>query len=260
MEQPSNKRDLIFPEEFTLIPPPESFSALCAGYSLSLDEAEIGSLARFLSLLIASNEVVNLTAITDNEAAWSRHIFDAMTLLPFFQDLSKGAKIADVGSGGGVPAIPLAIACPECEFTLIESTGKKGAFLMHAAKVLGLGNVRVLSERAEDVGQDFREHRGEYDIVTARAVGRIIVTAELTAALLKVGGMVLLTKGEKAEEELLEAKAALRMLGLSHAGTHETPTGRIVALEKVRPTPRTYPRRPGEPKRAPIGSAAARKG
>ena len=114
----------------------------------------------------------------------------------------------------------------------------------------------MLKARAEDVGQDHRTHRGRYDIVTARAVGRIIVTSELTAALAKVGGIVLLTKGEKAEQELEEAARAMEKLGLAHAGTQETPTGKIVALEKIAPTPRPYPRRAGEPKRAPIGSSS----
>lgn len=261
MEQPSNneRQGLAFPQEYPVLTRPETFLAQCEGYGLALEPGELNALSHFLSLLLASNAVVNLTSITDPDEAWSRHIFDSLSLLPVLSELGDDLKIADVGSGGGLPAIPLAITMPRSSFTLIESTGKKAAFLEHAASVLELGNVRVLKARAEDVGQEFRTHRGRYDIVTGRAVGRINVLAELTAPLAKVGGLVVLTKGEKAPEELDEARIALTTLGLAHAGTHETPTGRVVILEKVRATPRTYPRRAGEPKRSPIGSSGAEK-
>jgi 16S rRNA (guanine527-N7)-methyltransferase len=257
-----DERTLEFPREYPILAPTPGFRELCEGYGIELETGELERLARFLSLMLASNEVVNLTAMTEPAEAWQHHIFDSLSLLPFFQELSEGMAevgqrlaVADVGSGGGMPAIPLAIVLPDVDFTLIESTGKKTAFLSHAIAELELPNVRVLKARAEDVGQDFRTHREAYDLVTARAVGRIIVLSELTSALAKVGGMVLMTKGKKAEEELDEATLALKKLGLSHAGTHETPTGRLVALEKLEQTPRPYPRRPGEPKRAPIGSS-----
>jgi len=261
MEQQSNNepRELVFPSEYPVLTPPDAFLAMCEGYGLALEPSELNALSHFLSLMLASTSVVNLTSITDPESAWEKHIFDSLTLLPFLQECGTSAKIADVGSGGGVPAIPLAITNPRFDFTLIESTGKKAHFLSHAAAMLELGNVRVVNDRAEGVGQEFRTHRGRYDIVTARAVGRIIVLAELTAPLAKVGGLVVLTKGEKAAEELDEAALALKTVGLAHAGTHETPTGRVVVLEKTRPTPRPYPRRAGEPKRSPIGSSGSGK-
>jgi len=256
-----SRRAIEFPSEFPVITPTPGFLELCDRYGIALEPGETETLARFISLMLACNEVVNLTAIKDPDSAWERHVFDALSLLPFFEAFSEGTggklSVADVGSGGGVPAIPLAVVRPDCDFTLIESTGKKAAFLTHAIDRLRLPNVRVLKARAEDIGQDHRTHRGRYDIVTARAVGRIIVTSELTAALAKVGGMVLRTKGEKAAEELEEAAPAMEKLGLAHAGTRETPTGRIVALEKIAPTPRPYPRRAGEPKRTPIGSSSA---
>jgi len=261
MEQQSNKpkRELVFPSEYPVLTPPREFLERCDRYGLVLEPTEIDALARFLSLMLACNEVLNLTSITEPLAAWEKHIFDSLTLLPFMQESGKSAKVADIGSGGGVPAIPLAIVCPGFDFTLIETTGKKAQFLMHAALTLGLGNVRTVNSRAEDVGQEFRTHRAVYDIVTARAVGRINVLAELTAPLVKVGGLVVLTKGEKAQEELDEARLAMKTVGLAHAGTHETPTGRVVVLEKTRPTPRPYPRRAGEPKRSPIGSSSSEK-
>jgi 16S rRNA (guanine527-N7)-methyltransferase len=174
--------------------------------------------------------------------------------------------VIDVGSGGGLPGIPLAITRPDLTYTLLESTGKKADFLREAVKALGLGNVSVLAERAEVAAQDrgtrvsvgggsHREgaHRESYDLVIARAVGRLAMLAELTVPFAKVGGRVALVKGQQAEEELTEAAEALHLLKALHAGTLETPTGRIVVLNKGAATPRIYPRADGEPKRAPLG-------
>jgi 16S rRNA (guanine527-N7)-methyltransferase len=181
-----------------------------------------------------------------------------LTLLPLLAELPDGGRVGDVGSGGGVPALPLAIVLPRLRFECVESTGKKAAFIAAAATALGLPNVDVLNERAEDAGAFERRSRAEsrrdaYDAVTARAVGRIAVLAELTVPLAKVGGRVLMIKGAKADEELAEAKQALHMLHAAHAGTIETPTGRIVVIEKLRQSPRVYPRKPGTPKSQPLG-------
>ena len=226
------------------------------GVEFEADDVE--RLGLFLSMLMHANSVVNLTAIREPEAAWERHMLDALTLLPLFSDLPEGARVGDVGSGGGLPAVPLAILQPNLAFSLIESTGKKADFLRRAASGLGLTSVEVLAERAEDVGSFSTRsspgsRRDVFDIVTARAVGRIAMIAELCVPLVKVGGRVVLVKGERADEELAEAAEALRMLHAEHVGTLETPTGRVVVLEKTMRTPRLYPRRPGEPKRQPLG-------
>ncbi|MBL0921274.1 MAG: class I SAM-dependent methyltransferase [Phycisphaerales bacterium] len=157
-----------------------------------------------------------------------------------------------MGSAGGPPGLIRAAVQPHLRFTLIESTGKKARFLRAAADALGLANVEVLSERAEDLARR-DDLRAAFDAVLARAVGRIAVIAELTVPFAKVGGIVLLTKGQRADEELEEARAALHMLHVAVAGVVETPTGRIVAIEKRRVTPHAYPRRAGEAKRAPLG-------
>ncbi|MFG0259352.1 MAG: 16S rRNA (guanine(527)-N(7))-methyltransferase RsmG, partial [Phycisphaerales bacterium JB041] len=172
-------------------------------------------------------------------------------------------RLIDVGSGGGLPAIPLAIVSPHLRFTLLEATGKKCDFLRHAITELGLDNAEVLQSRAEAAGQNRGDRqpdgsrlnaiRETFDAATARAVGPLAVIAELTVPLIKPGGLAILVKGQRADEELEEAKQALHLLGAAHAGTVDTPTGRVVVLEKLRVTPRTYPRRDGEPKRAPLG-------
>lgn len=249
----------------TPIPAPAEFASACSALGIEFETGDLERLGRFLALLLQANTAFNLTAVTDPGEAWTRHILDAMTLMPLLAELPEGSRVIDVGSGGGVPGVPLAIVLPGVSFTLLEATGKKAEFLRAAAAVLGLHNVTVVQDRAERAGQDRGErtggdaseraggHREAYDVVLARALGPLAVAAELCVPLARVGGRVLLVKGQKAAQELAEAESALRELKAVHTGTVETPTGRIVVLEKRVRTPRTYPRRDGEPSRAPLG-------
>jgi 16S rRNA (guanine527-N7)-methyltransferase len=231
--------------------PPAGFLDAAAALGVEFEAGDVERLGRYLSLLLETNKVHNLTAVTDPEQAWARHILDSLTLIALLAELPEGAAVIDVGSGGGLPGVPLAITMPGLRFTLLEATGKKAEFLRQAAGELGLSNARVVNERAERAGQS-PEHRERYDAAVARAVGPLSVIAELTVPLIKIGGRCLLIKGQKAEEELAAAKKALHMLHATHAGTVDTPTGRIVVLEKGRKTPAAYPRRDGEPKREPL--------
>lgn len=245
---------------------PKSFLDQAAAYGVEFEENDVSRLGRFLAMLLHANTRTNLTGITEPGEAWSRHIFDSLTLLPVIAEAPEGATLVDVGTGGGLPGIVLAIVSPALKVTLLEATGKKVEFLRAAVEALDLKNVEVVSGRAETFGHDRGEkvpvggrterrgaRRESYDIVAARAVGRVAMLAELTVPLAKVGGRVLLVKGEQAAEELVEAAPALHLLKAVHSGTIETPTGRIVVLEKGASTPRDYPRADGEPKRAPLG-------
>ncbi len=233
------------------IRPTDAFLIEARNLGLEFDSGDVEKLGLYLAHLLETNKHFNLTRITDNADAWMRHIFDSLTLMPILA--SVGAEsLCDVGSGGGTPGLPLAIVMPDLAVTLVESTGKKARFCEETAAALSLGNVHVIADRAETLGQDHHAHREKYDAVCARALGRINVAAELTGPLARVGGLVLLIKGEQVDAELAEAEGALRTLGLAHGETIDTPTGRIVVLEKQRKTPRLYPRRPGEPKRAPL--------
>ncbi len=243
-------------------PRPGAFDEMISEYGLSLEQNELDGLGKYLALLLDANTRMNLTAIRDPDDAWVKHIFDALTLIPVLSELGEGATIVDIGSGGGIPGLPLAITMPGVSFTLVDATKKKTDFLRDAAEALRLTNVTVICGRAEALGQDRgvktsngREGgtREAFDGAIARAVGRMAMLAELTIPLVKVGGLIVMTKGQKADEELGEAKAALHMLHTNHVGTVDTPTGRIVVLEKQRTTPRDYPRRDGEPKRSPLG-------
>ncbi|MFM9958865.1 MAG: 16S rRNA (guanine(527)-N(7))-methyltransferase RsmG [Phycisphaerales bacterium] len=249
-----SREPLSFNTDLPALPAPASFIDAAREQGIEFDAPDLVRLGRYLAILLGANETVNLTAVSDPDQAWTRHILDSLTLMAPLSELPEGASIIDVGSGGGLPGIPLAIGMNHLRFTLLEATGKKAQFLSAVIEALGLTNARVLNERAEVVGQDHRAHREMYDAVVARAVGPMSVIAELTVPLAKEGGSVFLVKGQKAEEELLAAKAALHMLHAVHAGTIDTPTGRIVVLDKPRKTPRAYPRAPGEPKRKPLGA------
>lgn len=242
--------------------PPDGWGDRAAGLGISFERGEVEQLGRYLALLMDANTRMNLTAIRDETEAWDKHILDALTLVPVLAELDEGASVVDIGSGGGIPGLPLAIVMPHLRFTLVDATGKKCGYLEETAESLGLSNVRVVNDRAERLGRNRGErsahgrrdaHREQYDMAVARAVGRMAMLVELTVPLVKVGGLVVLTKGQKADEELAEAKQALYMLHTTHAGTIDTPTGRIVVLEKQRKTPRDYPRGDGEPKRMPLG-------
>lgn len=240
-----------------MIPATDEFKAACATAGIELEPGEPEQLYAYLELLYEANETTNLTAIRDESEAWMKHIFDALTLLPVIAEITPAGEhlaVCDVGSGGGVPAIPLAIVCPDARFTLLEATGRKVELLNHFVQELGLTNVSVVNSRAEREGAfSSGELRDTFDLVTARALGRTAVAAELCVPLAREGGIIALIKGQKADEELEEAKAALHMLHAVHSGTIDTPTGRLVILEKARRTPKIYPRRDGEPKRSPLG-------
>ncbi|MEL7474171.1 MAG: 16S rRNA (guanine(527)-N(7))-methyltransferase RsmG [Planctomycetota bacterium] len=231
--------------------PPETFQAQAAEQGVTFEPGDLERIGRYLALMLRVNQAVNLTAVRDADEAWTRHVLDALTLLPLLADLPPEARVIDIGSGGGVPGLPLACVLPGLRLTLLEPTAKKAAFLRHAAAILERSNVEVLADRAERAGRD-PERRDGYDVSIARAVGRLHVVAELSLPFVKPGGLGLFIKGAKADEELEEAKMALHALLATHAGTVDTPTGRIVVLEKRRPTPAAFPRRDGEPKRDPI--------
>ncbi len=258
-----------FPGGLTALVPPAGFVEGARAFGVEFEPADLERLGGYLALLLAGNEVVNLTAVRDAEEAWTRHVLDAMTLLPVLAEAEaegESLRVLDVGTGGGLPGLALACVLPEVSFTLLDATEKKCAFCRHAARELGLERVSVVHGRAEaaahergvrqDSGGIARREgamRGGFDVVVSRAVGRLATLSELTVPFARVGGLCALVKGAKAEEELEEAKAALHLLHATHAGTVETPTGRIVVLEKRRETPKTYPRGNGEPKRKPLG-------
>lgn len=219
------------------------------------DVAEHGSpeclalLRRYFDRLLLENHELNLTAIRDRKEAWSRHIVESLRLLPWVEHPNR---LLDLGSGGGVPGMVLAIARPDIRVTLLEATAKKARFLETTAAVLGLSNVSVVWDRAEAAAAHGAPLRESFDLVTARAVAPLRVLIELSVPFLRLGGVILAVKGERATEELADAERALETLRVTLRGTYRQPTATLVVLEKLAATPPRYPRKPGEPKRRPL--------
>jgi 16S rRNA (guanine527-N7)-methyltransferase len=218
---------------------------IAARAGVALSDEQHALLHRYLDLLLAANETMNLTRITDRAAAEVHHVADALTLLPF---LPPGPhSLADVGTGGGVPGIPLAVARPDAQVLLVESTKKKAAFLRAAVEQLGLANVSVTDQRAEDVGQS-KEHRERYDVVVARAVATLVWLAEWCLPLARPKtGKVLAMKGAKAAEELPAAAKAIKLLGGGPPVVHPvdlpgTEHHVVVEIPKSARTDRRFPR------------------
>ena len=221
----------------------ELWNELAARAQRQLTSDQHGRLGEYLDLLLQANQTMNLTRIVDRSAAEVQHVGDALTVLVH---LPAGAcRAVDVGTGGGVPGIPLAIARPDIDMTLVEATQKKAAFLAKTIQQLRLKNVRVVARRAEDVGRS--EQRESFDVALARAVGAVAWLAEWCLPLVKPGGKMLAMKGPRVHEELLGAVRALQLLGGGNPVLRpvELPgaTGLLILeIPKARPTPAKYPR------------------
>lgn len=211
---------------------------------------------RFLALLLEANRRLNLTRVVEPDAVARLHLLDAVAALPLLDRLAP-ARALDLGSGGGVPGIPLALARPGLRWTLVDSVGKKVDALRGFIAELDLATVDAVADRAELVGRD-AAHREAYDLVTARACAALPVLVEYALPLLRVGGALLAWKGAISAGELRAGGAAAAELGggaplVEPAGVAALGDHRFVVVRKERPTPSRYPRRPGEPSRRPLG-------
>ena len=217
---------------------------------LSLDQATQKKLCAFGRAVIEQNKVMNLTAITEPGQVATLHLADCVTLLKV-ADL-KGKKLIDVGCGAGFPGVPLKIACPEMDLTLLDSLGKRMHWLEETLPALDI-DAQYIIGRAEEALEGRRE---QYDFATSRAVARLNILLELTAPYVRVGGFVVALKGSAAKEELQEAKNAIKKLGLSlvevREFTFDGASHGVIVLKKVAPTPAAYPRRFAKIKQSPL--------
>ena len=217
---------------------------------LDLPEAARDKLCVFGQAVVKQNEVMNLTAITEDTQVAKLHLLDSLTVLSC-ADL-RGKRLIDVGCGAGFPGVPLAIACPEASVTLLDSLGKRMKWLEAVLPQLDI-QAECVTARAEEAVASRRE---SYDFATSRAVARLNILLELTAPYVKVGGAVLAMKGTAAREELAECAGAIRKLGLKLEEVREFPIDgtahAVIVLRKVAPTPKQYPRRYAKIKQAPL--------
>jgi len=230
---------------------------------LPLGAEHVPAFERYYQELVLWNQRFNLTAITDYEQVQTRHFADSLTCLLATSALLEAARqgapcsLADVGAGAGFPGLPTKIVWPQADFTLMESVGKKCAFLEHMVRELGLGGVAIINRRAEEVGQD-QQHREHYDVVLARAVADLAVLVEYCLPLVRRQGLLVAQKGEDVESEIVRAERAISVLGgkLEKVKRVEVPgtalSRTLVVIRKVALTPPQYPRRAGVPGRRPI--------
>jgi 16S rRNA (guanine527-N7)-methyltransferase len=221
-----------------------------------------GQLARFDQLgaaLREGNRRVNLTRIVSPADIETRHFLDSLSAaVPLLDRLKQGAplRLVDVGTGGGMPGLPLKIAFPAIQVTLIESVNKKADFLRETVAELGLSDVKILPERAETAAHS-PDHRDAYDWATARALGTLPVVVELCAPFLAPGGLLVAQRKGDLDAELVHAAPAFKALHLwSRTPIYLNLPGLdghgLIVGEKYAPTPSAYPRRPGLPRKRPL--------
>lgn len=219
--------------------------------------------------VLAGNRRLNLTRITEPAAFWEKHLWDSLRGIrpfltpalagetPLIRPLPPGARVIDIGTGAGFPGVPIAIACPQWSVTLLDSTRKKLAFVASLGPVLGLGNITPLAERVEIVGQRPSD-REQYDLAVIRAVGPVTVCAEYALPLVKLGGWVVLYRGEWTVAEAAALYQASQQLGGSFLMTERlrTPLSQSVRhllyLRKEQPTPGHWPRGVGIAAQSPL--------
>ncbi|HEY3297356.1 MAG TPA: 16S rRNA (guanine(527)-N(7))-methyltransferase RsmG [Armatimonadota bacterium] len=227
-----------------------------AELGITLSEHQLDQFDGLTALLLEWNAKFNLTRITNPSEIAVKHYLDSLSLLAYAK-MPARASLIDVGTGAGLPGLPLKIAVPEMKLALLDSVKKKLLFAEEAAKELQLGDVKTIHARAEDAARDksLREH---FDFAVSRAVARLSVLAELCIPFCKVGGKFVAYKGPESDEEIAETERAFRVLGgkletvekftLPQSDSRRT----LILVKKTRPTPGPYPRKAGTPAREPL--------
>lgn len=227
-------------------------------FNLDLTEAQLNAFVQYSQELLAWNRRLNLTRITEPDEIVIKHFLDSLSVVLALPDeLPPAFSIIDVGSGAGFPGLPLKIALPDIKLTLLEATRKKTAFLQHIVDILKLNGVAVITARAEEAGRH-SAHRAKYDLAVARAVAQLPILVEYMLPFVKVGGWVIVQKGQQPGQEIKAATNALEILGgnvdqILPVTVPRLPAARhLVIIQKIKQTPKQYPRRPGLPAKKPI--------
>ncbi len=221
-----------------------------------LTEQQIEQLMTYKALLLEWNEKMNLTAITEDFEVITKHFLDCLTVQNSM-DLTQVKTLIDVGTGAGFPGMVLKIAFPNIKVTLVDSLKKRLNFLQVVIDELGLKGIECVHGRAEDVGKN-KAYREKFEICASRAVANLAVLSEYTLPFVKQGGYLIALKGQKLDEELEQGKKAINVLGgeidsLYNVHIPSTELNhRIAKIKKVKQTPKQYPRKAGEPTKAPI--------
>lgn len=227
----------------------------CRKIGVELNQAQLKQFMTYKDMLIEWNEKMNLTAITDDREIILKHFVDCLALCSG-ADMS-GKKIIDVGTGAGFPGVPVKIACPDIDITLLDSLNKRITFLNELTKALGLEKTDCVHMRAEDGGND-KGLRESFDMCISRAVANLAVLCEYCLPFVRVGGMFISMKGPDVTQEISEAEKAIKVLGgeiseIKKVSIPETDINHsLIIIKKIRSTPSKYPRKAGKVKKEPI--------
>ena len=222
--------------------------------NIEISDKQIEKFFDYMNLLLEWNEKINLTAITEPEDIILKHFVDCATILKYIKDEDK---IIDIGTGAGFPAIPLKILIEKLDITLMDSLNKRINFLNEIINKLDLKNIVAIHARAEELARN-KEYREKFDIATSRAVANLSTLSEYMLPFVKKNGMVISMKGSNIEEEVKNAKKAIKILGgeiekidnFNLANTNNIRN--IITIKKVVKTPREFPRKAGKPSKEPI--------
>ncbi|QMV42186.1 16S rRNA (guanine(527)-N(7))-methyltransferase RsmG [Cohnella cholangitidis] len=234
----------------------QHFKEQAQNLGITLTDHQMSQFETYYSLLVEWNEKMNLTGITERDAVYEKHFYDSLTVAGVVQ-FDKTTSLADIGSGAGFPSVPLAIAFPHLQVTIIDALAKRIKFLEEVTSQLGLSKVLCLHSRAEDAARK-REHRDHYDVVTARAVARLAVLNEFCLPFTRPGGLFVAMKGTDVSTELDEGRYSLAKLNgkIQDVKRLKLPTEgadrHLVICAKKEPTPAAYPRKAGIPLKTPL--------
>ena len=232
----------------------DKFKQGLVNLKLELNEKQIEQFLKYYEMLIEKNKVMNLTAITEYDEVIEKHFLDSISLCQVY-DLSKPVKILDMGTGAGFPGIPLKIAFPEVEITLADSLNKRIKFLDEVVAELGLEKVTTVHARAEELARN-KDHRESYDLVVSRAVANLSTLGEYCIPFVKMGGSFVSYKSGEVDEEVNAAGKAIKILGGQIKDVYKFDLSdqkrSFVTIEKIKTTPKTYPRKAGTPSKEPL--------
>lgn len=223
---------------------------------LTLKAKQIEQFIKYYDMLIEKNKVMNLTAITEFEEVINKHFVDSLSIIKVYKAMDD-KKVLDMGTGAGFPGIPLKIAFPSLNITLLDSLNKRVNFLNDVVSELDLKNIQAIHGRAEDFGKDIN-FRGQYDLCVSRAVAKLSTLSEYCLPYVKINGYFISYKSGNIEEELEEAKRAIKVLGgeidlvdkFNLPGTDMERS--FIVIKKILSTPKIYPRSAGKPTKEPI--------
>ena len=224
-------------------------------WNFSLSSKQIEQLDTYYEMLIEKNKVMNLTAITEFDEVIVKHFADSLSICTVLPEDVK--TVCDLGTGAGFPGIPMAIAYPELQFTLIDSLNKRIKFLQEVVDELGLTNVTLVHARAEEAGRN-KLYRENFDLVVSRAVANIATLSEYCLPLVKLGGYFISFKSGDVSEEIDNSGSAIKKLGGSlqkpiYFDLPETDISRsFLIINKEKSTPKAYPRKAGTPSKEPL--------